>query len=170
MEIAGIMLVFLAGLGLGIIGTRHMQSMQKLADRLADPTPTMGELLYAPMVEVEISHPFRSEPQLDTFGNMTAACAFLADRFAMGGFSQIVLTAIDDDETPADAPDWWEAEKNAAEKAIEQENEYATKAHAYSPGYSGMVCDATVERDGFGDSCGLPADHPVHADFTERGI
>lgn len=31
-------------------------------------------------------------------------------------------------------------------------------AHAFEPSHSGMVCGRMVIRDGYGDSCGLPAD------------
>ena len=34
--------------------------------------------------------------------------------------------------------------------------------HEYKDGYSGMVCDAMVMRDGGGDACGLPSHHPIH--------
>ena len=34
--------------------------------------------------------------------------------------------------------------------------------HPFEASYSGHVCDAMVERNGYGDACGLPASHAVH--------
>lgn len=34
--------------------------------------------------------------------------------------------------------------------------------HAFEGSYSGHVCGAMVERNGYGDACGLPASHAVH--------
>jgi hypothetical protein len=136
---------------LGIIATVRTMHRSKRVDRLADPKPFAAEL-YGPIVEVEISHPFRSGVQLSTFPNMVVACSFLAERFGAGGFGQIVLTAIDDPETPADVPDWWEAEKSAVEHAIEREH----------------VIDAACPARG-DDDCGID-DCPIHSEFTERGI
>ena len=148
MLILEIFAAFVTGFGLATFLTLYFARHNARTDRLADPKPFAAEL-YGPIVEVEISHPFRSAPsQLDEFPNMPAACAFLAERFALGGFTQIVLTAIDDPETPADVPDWWEAEKSAIEHTI------VNVKHG----------DETRE-----DECGLD-DCPVHGDFTERGI
>lgn len=42
--------------------------------------------------------------------------------------------------------------------------------HPYSPGYSGMVCDAMVlDGEGYGDSCGQQATDPIHPPLTWEG-
>jgi hypothetical protein len=38
--------------------------------------------------------------------------------------------------------------------------------HPFEPSYTGMVCERMVMRDGGGDQCGLPADHPIHREAT----
>lgn len=52
----------------------------------------------------------------------------------------------------------------AAEKAAADELSADTwqNPHQFEASYSGMVCGRMVMRDGGGDSCGQPADAPVH--------
>jgi hypothetical protein len=120
MHVLEIFAAFVIGFGLATFLTLYFTRTSAYTTRLADPKPFAAEL-YGPIVEVEVSHPFRSAPDLTTFPNMALACSFLAETFTAGGFSQIVLTAIDDPESPADVPDWWEAEKSLTERAIEKQ-------------------------------------------------
>lgn len=78
-----------------------------------------------------------------TFPTFVAVLDFLrADTgIRVNGFDLIVITNIEGDPDPA---------------------------HPYQAGHSGMVCDAMVMRDGHGDSCGLPANNPVHYPQTVR--
>jgi hypothetical protein len=39
--------------------------------------------------------------------------------------------------------------------------------HDFEPSYTGMVCGAMVTRDGGGDQCGEPRNHPVHKGFRD---
>lgn len=43
------------------------------------------------------------------------------------------------------------------------------RPHPYVGSWTGRVCAAMVLRDGFGDECGLPAEHPVHQVTRSRG-
>lgn len=36
------------------------------------------------------------------------------------------------------------------------------RPHDFKPGHSGNACIQMVMRDGYGDACGLPAQHPLH--------
>ena len=52
------------------------------------------------------------------------------------------------------------------ERAIREARQVMTwegvNRHSFKASYSGAVCAVMVERNGYGDRCGLPASHAVH--------
>lgn len=54
------------------------------------------------------------------------------------------------------------AGKQAADELSRQQDDEEPRRHEFEASYSGMVCGRMVMRDGGGDSCGQPANAPVH--------
>lgn len=44
-----------------------------------------------------------------------------------------------------------------------------TPRHDFESSFTGRVCDRMVLRDGYGDACGLPPEHPAHMYGTTEG-
>lgn len=42
--------------------------------------------------------------------------------------------------------------------------------HEYGESFTGMSCGAMVMRNGGGDQCGLPSEHPIHVGWLEVAI